>query len=75
VQRFVDLNGPALADINASRYRTILDDVVRKLSAHAADQTTTKRVAAAEAAKERVLRNALKLNHLPPVATVANAQL
>jgi hypothetical protein len=32
-------------------------------------------VAAAEAAKERVLRNALKLNHMRPLATVANAQL
>jgi hypothetical protein len=74
VQRFLDLNGPTLGDINASGYRKILDDVVGKLSAHAADQTTTKRVAAAEAAKERVLRNA-KLNHMRPVATVANAQL
>jgi len=75
VQRFLDLNGPALGDINASGYRKILDDVVGKLSAHAADQTTTKRTAAAEAAKERVLRNALKLNHMRPIATVANAQL
>jgi hypothetical protein len=75
VQRFLDQNGPTLGDINASGYRKILDDVVGKLSAHAADQTTTKRVAAAEAAKERVLRNALKLNHLRPIATVANAQL
>jgi hypothetical protein len=75
VQRFLDQNGPTLGDINASGYRKILDDVVGKLSAHAADQTTTKRAAAAEAAKERVLRNALKLNHMRPVATVANAQL
>ncbi len=75
VQRFLDQNGSTLGDINASGYRKILDDVVGKLSAHAADQTTTKRVAAAEAAKERVLRNALKLNHMRPVATVASAQL
>ncbi|HEY2163912.1 MAG TPA: hypothetical protein VGH04_07980 [Gemmatimonadaceae bacterium] len=75
VQRFLDLNGPSLGDINASGYRKILDDVVDRLSGHAADQTTTKRTAAAEAAKERVLRNALKLNHLRPIATVANAQL
>ena len=75
VQRFLDQNGPTLGDINASGYRKILDDVVGKLSAHAADQTTTKRTAAAEAAKERVLRNALKLNHMRPVATVAGAQL
>ncbi len=75
VQRFLDQNGPTLGDINQSGYRKILDDVVDKLSGHAADQTTTKRAAAAEAAKERVLRNALKLNHMRPIATVANAQL
>ncbi len=75
VQRFLDLNGSSLGDINASGYRKILDDVIDKLSAHAADQTTTKRAAAAEAAKERVLRNALKLNHMRPIATVAGAQL
>jgi hypothetical protein len=75
VQRFLDQNGPTLGDINASGYRKILDDVVDKLSGHAANQTTTKRTAAAEAAKERVLRNALKLNHMRPIATVANAQL
>jgi hypothetical protein len=75
VQRFLDQNGPTLGDINASGYRKILDDVVDKLSGHAADQTTTKRTAAADAAKERVLRNALKLNHMRPIATVASAQL
>ena len=75
VQRFLDLNGSSLGDINASGYRKILDDVVDKLGVHAADQTTTKRTAAAEAAKERVLRNALKLNHMRPIATVASAQL
>ena len=75
VQRFLDANGPSLGDINASGYRKILDDVIDKLSAHAANQTTTKRTAAAESAKERVLRNALKLNHMRPIATVAGAQL
>jgi hypothetical protein len=75
VQRFLDVNDPSLGDINASGYRKILDDVVGKLSEHAANQTTTKRTAAAEATKERVLRNALKLNHMRPIATVAGAQL
>ncbi len=75
VQRFLDVNGSSLGDINASGYRKILDDVVTKLSAHAADQTTSKRTAAAETAKERVLRNALKLNCMRPIATVAAAQL
>jgi hypothetical protein len=75
VQRFLEINGSALGDINQSGYRKILDDVIDKLSGHAADQTTTKRTAAAETAKERVLRNALKLNHMRPIATVASAQL
>src|SRR5262249_32093505 len=41
VQRFLDQNGSTLGDINASGYRKILDDVVEKLSTHAADQTTS----------------------------------
>ncbi len=75
VQRFLDLNGPTLGNINDSGYRAVLDDVVTTLSAHAITQTTSKRVGAAETAKERVLRNALKLNHMRPIATVAAAQL
>jgi hypothetical protein len=75
VQRFLDENGTSLGTINQSGYRVILDDVVAKLSSHAANQTTSKRVGAAQTAKERVLRNALKLNHMRPIATVAAAQL
>jgi hypothetical protein len=75
VQRFLDLNGNALGTINQSGYRAILDNVVSTLSAHAVNQTTSKRVGAAETAKERVLRNALKLNHMRPIAAVAAAQL
>ena len=45
------------------------------LSGHAVSQTTSKRVGAAETAKERVLRNALELNQMRPIATVAAAQL
>src|SRR6185437_14441931 len=58
-----------------SGYRAILDDVVTTLSAHAVTQTTTKRMSAAVVAKERVLRNALKLNHMRPIVAVAAAQL
>lgn len=75
VQRFLDTNGPTLGSINQSGYRAILDDVVTTLSAHAVTQTTTKRMSAAVVAKERVLRNALKLNHMRPIVAVAAAQL
>jgi hypothetical protein len=75
VQRFLDVNGAALGSINQSGYRAILDDVVTTLNAHAVTQTSSKRMAAAVVAKERVLRNALKLNHMRPVSAVAAAQL
>jgi hypothetical protein len=75
VQRFLDQHGDALGTINQSGYRAILDDVVHTLSGHAVNQTTSKRVGAAETAKERVLRNTLKVNHMRPIAAVAAAQL
>ncbi|MEO7086828.1 MAG: hypothetical protein ABI442_07530 [Gemmatimonadaceae bacterium] len=75
VQRFLDVNGDTLGTINKSGYRAVLDDVVTNLSGHAVNQTTSKRVGAAETARERVLRNALRLNNMRPIATVAAAQL
>lgn len=75
VQRFMDTNASALGTLNTSGYRRILDDVVSTLSDHAVNQATSKRVGSAETAKQRVLRNALKLNAMRPIAAVANAQL
>jgi hypothetical protein len=75
VQRFLDANGDTLGTINQSGSRQILDDVVTTLSSHAVNQTSSKRTGAAQVAKERVLRNALKLNQMRPIATIAAAQL
>ena len=75
VQRFMDSNASALGTVNTSGYRRILDDVVATLSAHAVTQAASKRVGSAETAKQRVLRNALKLNAMRPIAAVAAAQL
>src|SRR6185437_2751706 len=75
VQRFLDDNNAALEDINTSGYRAILDDAVTNLSAHAINQTGSQRKSIAETAKERVLRNNLKLNHMRRIAMVARAQL
>ncbi|MGH7617735.1 MAG: hypothetical protein ACREPM_10935 [Gemmatimonadaceae bacterium] len=75
VQRFLDANGDALGSINQSGSRQVLDDVVTTLGSHAVSQTSSKRIGAAQVAKERVLRNALKLNQMRPIATVAAAQL
>ncbi len=75
VQRFMDINADALGTINHSGYRRILDDVVDTLSSHASNQAASKRMGSAETAKQRVLRNALRLNAMRPIAAVAAAQL
>ena len=75
VQRFLDANDETLANVNDSGSREILDEVVNTLGGHAVDQTTSKRAGAAETAKERVLRNMLKLNQMRPIAAVAAQQL
>ena len=75
VQRFMDTSADALGTLNTSGYRRILDDVVTTLSSHAVNQAASKRVGSGETAKQRVLRNALKLNHMRPIAAVAAAQL
>jgi len=74
-QRFMDANAASLGTLNASGYRHILDDVVGALSNHAVNQATSRRVGSGETARQRVLRNVLKLNHMRPIAAIAAAQL
>lgn len=75
VQRFMDTNAEALGPINTAGYRRVLDDVANTLSAHAVSQAASKNIGSGETAKQRVLRNALKLNTMRPIAAVAAAQL
>ena len=75
VQLSMDTNDASLDTVNESGYRTALDDVVATPSGHGMNQTASKRARAAETAKERVLRNALELNQMRPIATIAAAQL
>src|SRR6185312_2196665 len=75
VQRFMDANADALGTLNTSGYRKILDEVVDTLSGHAVNQATSKRVGSGETARQRVLRNALKLNHMRSISAIAAAQL
>jgi hypothetical protein len=75
VQRFMDTSGDSLGNLNTSGSRRDLDDIVSTLSRHAVNQASSKRVGSGETAKQRVLRNALKLNHMRPIAVVAKAQL
>jgi hypothetical protein len=75
VQRFMDTSGDSLGNLNTSGSRRALDDIVATLCGHAVNQASSKRVGSGETAKQRVLRNALKLNHMRPIAMVAKAQL
>ena len=75
VQRFLDQNGDSLGTINQSGYRAVLDEAVKELSANDVNQSGSKRAVTAQVTKERVLRNALRINNMRPIATVAAAQL
>ncbi|MEP6622750.1 MAG: hypothetical protein ABJE47_25740 [bacterium] len=75
VQRFLEANAAALGAIDQSAYSTVLNDAVAALSEHDVSQSISKRAQAANTAKQRVLRNALKLNHMRPIATIAGVQL
>ncbi len=75
VQRFLDDKSQIVVKANRSNYRMALDDVVMKLSEHATTQTYARRASRGQAAKERVVRNALKLNHMRPIAAVAASML
>ena len=75
-QRFLDDNAAALGpSITQSATRTTLDQAVTALAAQAVAQTGSKRAALATTAKLKVLRAALRKNHLQPIATIARAQL
>lgn len=76
VQRFVGDNATVLGpSITQSVTRSTLDDAVTALTGYAVTQTGSKRAALATTAKLKVLRVALRKNHLQPIATIAKAQL
>ena len=76
VQRYLDAHAAVLGDgITKSGTRAILDESADALSTHAAQQSGSKRAGKATTAKARVLRAALKKNHLKPIAAVAAAEL
>ena len=75
VQAFMETNANALGTLNASDSRRALDDLEHTLSTHAVTQAQGKRSTKAEVAKQRVLRNTLKIKFLHPIESIAAAQL
>ncbi|MDB4874449.1 MAG: hypothetical protein JWM41_895 [Gemmatimonadetes bacterium] len=74
VQVFLDTNAGIVGPTIASSRRS-LDDVVTRLTAFAADQETSTRGSRGETARQRVLRAALRTNHMRPIAEVAKQKL
>jgi hypothetical protein len=64
VQRFMDTSTDALGSLNQLGSRRTLDDVVTSMSTHAVNQAASKRFSSAQTAKQRVLRNPMKVNHM-----------
>ena len=74
VQVFLDANAAAVGPAVASSRRN-LDDVVAQLTTFAAAQEGGNMSSRGETAKQRVLRNALRRDHMRPIAEVAKQKL
>jgi hypothetical protein len=76
IQRFLDDNGATLgAVIQQSSVRTRLDETVAQIGSHAVLQVAGRRTAEGETAKQKILRVALRTDHMRPVALIAGQKL
>jgi len=75
IQAFLDANDSLFSSINKAGLRSELDAVVTELGAAAGDQAGGRVNALGETAKQRALRLALRLNHMRPIASIAQLKL
>ena len=75
VQEFLDCHDGVLGTINQSGARQALDDVVLQLDRQAVDQDAGFVTGKAELSRERAHREALRTNHMRPIAAIARARL
>jgi hypothetical protein len=75
VQDFMTTHADQLGNLNESDARTALDDVEATLSGYAASQTSARGGRKAAIARQSVLKNALLVKYLRPIAAIAEAQL
>src|SRR5437762_11981681 len=74
-QAFLDTHTSELADVNVAAPRAELDDAVRQLSAHAADQEATRTNVRGDTLKKQSLYDAVRKDHMIPIAQLARCEL
>lgn len=74
VQAFL-LDNPVPAPGSYGEPKTLLDEVVARLTAHSTDQLVGSRLGKADTQRQRVLRKVVREQHLRPIAKIANALL
>ena len=75
VQAFFDTHASELAGVNVAAPRAELDDAVRQLSTFAADQDATMTNARGDTLKKRALIDAVRKEHMVPIAQIARHEL
>jgi hypothetical protein len=75
VQHFLDEHAAKLGGLATGPARTRLDDVVKELTAHVAEQSGSDFAAQGLTKKQRSLRQALIRDHMAPISRIARADL
>src|SRR6266550_1872845 len=75
VQAFFDTHATELAGVNVAAPRAELDDAVRQLSAHAADQDATRTNVRGDTLKKQSLYDTVRKDHMVPIAQIARHEL
>jgi hypothetical protein len=75
VQQFMDTNAAALGAVNQSRARATLDGIVTRLKGQRAVQHGAREQAVSRTDHLGELRDALRIEHMQPIATIAASKL
>jgi hypothetical protein len=75
MQRFLDDNTATFDAVNQSEARKRLDDIVTQIGSHAVAQVAGHRTSQGETARQRLLRLALRNDHMRPIAVIASPKL
>jgi hypothetical protein len=70
-QRYLDRHGRAVGTVNQSQARVALDELVRSLAVHVAEQRAAVARSSRQVARRRIARKKLRCDHLGPIVAVA----
>ena len=74
-QAFLDTHAAELAGVNVAAPRAELDDAVRQLSAHAANQDAAATTGGGDTLRLKALIDSLRKDHMGPIAQIARQEL